>query len=230
LARLQILALWIDRSPQQRQSWKENCNYLNLPNKFIKYDVDTRWNSTFYMLNDGIQARHQINRYMELETSLPPFTSSDWIQLEQVHRVLSKFNEFTLLISCKKPQISLSVPIYYELHDLLHDASDYKGEFSDLNDDIMTAINKGMKKYKKYYNFIDKTDTYYLALMLDPWFKLDLILKELEADENLGILIIDAIREKLHMKYQQIYIDSLIVSLSQQYILETNNDLETRVL
>jgi hypothetical protein len=113
---------------------------------------------------------------------------------------------------------------------LLHNASDHKGEFSDLNDDIMTAVNKGMKKYKKYYNFMDKTDTYYLALMLDPRFKSDLILKELEADKNSGILIIDAIYKKLHIKYQQIHISSPAVSLSQQYTPETNNDLETQVL
>ncbi|KAK9349959.1 hypothetical protein V1523DRAFT_128329 [Lipomyces doorenjongii] len=51
LAKLRIFALWIDRSPQRRQKWKEICDFLNLPNKFIQYDVDTRWISTFRMLN-----------------------------------------------------------------------------------------------------------------------------------------------------------------------------------
>ncbi|KAK9371700.1 uncharacterized protein V1513DRAFT_428282, partial [Lipomyces chichibuensis] len=43
-----------------------------------------------------------------------------------IHTVLSKFNEFTLFVSEKRPQISLTVAIYYELHDLLKDASERK--------------------------------------------------------------------------------------------------------
>jgi hypothetical protein len=232
LAKLRILALWIDRSPQRRQKWKEICNFINLPNKFIEYDVDTRWNSTFRMLSDGLCARRQIDRFLELQTDLPPFSSNDWVQLEQIHKVLSKFNEFTLLISSKKPQISLSVPIYYELHDLLHDASERKGEFSDLDDNIVSAVNEGMKKYEKYYTFMDDTDTYYIALILDPRFKKDLILKELEADENSGTLIIDAIREKLHLKYPQIPTNSpTAFNTGKRCSPESNNsDLESRVL
>ncbi|KAK9489030.1 hypothetical protein V1508DRAFT_123835 [Lipomyces doorenjongii] len=70
LAKLRIFGLWIDRSPQRRQKWKEICDFLNLPNKFIQYDVDTRWISTFHMLNDGLQAKRQINKFLELQTDL----------------------------------------------------------------------------------------------------------------------------------------------------------------
>jgi hypothetical protein len=63
------------------------------------------------------------------------------------------------------------------------------------------CCHKCMKKYKKYYNFMNEVDIYYLALILDPRFKSDLISKELEADENSGILIINTIYEKLHLKY-----------------------------
>jgi hypothetical protein len=57
LAKLRVLALWIQRSPQRRQSWNDTCNRMNLSNKFIEYDVDTRWNSTFRMLGDALKAR-----------------------------------------------------------------------------------------------------------------------------------------------------------------------------
>jgi hypothetical protein len=51
-----------------------------------------------------------------------------------------------LLILSKKLQISLLVPIYYEHYDLLYDAFGHKGEFSNLNNNIITAVNKGIKK------------------------------------------------------------------------------------
>jgi hypothetical protein len=66
MARLRILALWIDRTPQQKQKWNEVCKINNLSDKYIKYNVDTRWNSTFCMLNDGLSARQQIDKFLEL--------------------------------------------------------------------------------------------------------------------------------------------------------------------
>ncbi|KAK9366127.1 ribonuclease H-like domain-containing protein [Lipomyces kononenkoae] len=208
LAKLRIFALWINRSPQRRQKWKEICNFLNLPNKFIQYDVETRWNSTFRMLNDGLQAKSQINKFLELQTDIPPFSSDDWLWLEQVQMVLAKFDEFTLLISAKKPQISLSLAIYYELHDLLYDASERKGEFSNLGYDIVSAVNQGMAKYRKYYSFMDETDTHYMALILDPRVKQNLILKELQAHQNSGAGIIKTMRQNLHLMYDSIDEDS----------------------
>ena len=59
----------------------------------------------------------------------------------------------------------------------------------------------GLKKYKKYYTFIDESDTYYTALILDPRVKGDLILKELD-DIEAGNLILKAIRDNLHQNYQ----------------------------
>lgn len=86
------------------------------------------------------------------------------------------------------------MPIYYELHDLLHEAS------SGLDHDIASAMKEGMKKYKKYYTFMDESDAYYTALVLDPRVKGDLILSELE-DKEAGDMILTAIRENLHQKY-----------------------------
>ena len=46
---LQILVLWIVKSPQQIQEW-DNCENTS---KAINYDVDTHWNSTECMIADA---------------------------------------------------------------------------------------------------------------------------------------------------------------------------------
>ncbi|KAK9481732.1 hypothetical protein V1527DRAFT_455730 [Lipomyces starkeyi] len=170
---------------------RESRNFLGLPAKFIEYDVDTRWNSSFRMLDEGLRASCQIDKFLELQRDLPlpPFTDNDWSRLKQIHTILSKFNELTLLVSSRKPQISLTVPIYYELHDLLHDVSERRGTFSTIDMDIALAVQDEMRKYEKYYSFMDESDTFYIALLLDPRVKGDLIRQELSEDQESGRLI-----------------------------------------
>ena len=62
LSRLRIMALWISRTPQRRQQWKLVCQSNGLKDKFIEYDVETRWNSTYRMLRDILQAKTQIKK------------------------------------------------------------------------------------------------------------------------------------------------------------------------
>ena len=54
---------------------------------------------------------------------MPQFTDQDWGFLGQIAKVLRRFHEHILYISQSAPQISYAVPIYYDLHDLMHDAA-----------------------------------------------------------------------------------------------------------
>jgi hypothetical protein len=120
------------------------------------------------MVDDGLNSRQQVEKFLNLQEELPPFTLKHWSQLEQIHTVLHKFNELTLFISERNPQISLAVPIYYELLELLNDVKEGNGDFAKLDGDMIAAVKEGMKKYKKYYPIMDDCDTYYTALVLDP--------------------------------------------------------------
>jgi hypothetical protein len=106
-----------------------------------------------------------------------------------------------LFVSEKQPQISLAIPVYYELHDLLHDAAERKEDFADLDQDISKAVKEGIKKYMKYYTFMDNSDIYYTALILDPRVKGDLLLHELEEDS--GEIILQALRENINSQYPE---------------------------
>jgi hypothetical protein len=63
-------------------------------------------------------------------------------------------------------------------------------------------MKDGLKKYKKYYTFVDECDTYYTALILDPRVKEDLILGELD-DKEAGSLIIEEIRSNIQQRYSK---------------------------
>jgi hypothetical protein len=233
LAKLRILALWIHRSPQRRQKWKDICKIENLPDKYIEYDVDTRWNSTYRMLDSGLTAQRQIDKFLTFQSELPPFSTADWTRLAQIRKILSKFNDFTLFVSEKKPHISLTVPIYYALHDLLDNASERKGDFVDLDQDIALAVEEGIKKYDKYYTLMDASDVYYTALTLDPRVKGEVIVRELQGDNDSGNLVLEEIRCSLHQKYPLIDPDLSGAVTTTQYSPESNSqycDMESQML
>ncbi|KAJ6000878.1 hypothetical protein N7481_001287 [Penicillium waksmanii] len=85
--------------------------------------------------------------------------------------------------------LGLAALIYYGLYKLLNNIR--KGN---------TAVKERIKKYEKYYSIIDDYDTYYNALVLDPWVKGKTILRELQ-DNNTGAMILETIRTNLHQVY-----------------------------
>ena len=121
----------------------------------------------------------QLEKFIYYEASFISFSPEDWIRISHIHNVPRKFSELTLFLSEKRPQISLVLPIYYKLHDLLHDVAERKDNFADLAEDIAGAIAGSIKKYMKYYTFMNASDLYYTALVLDPRVKGALLLNEL---------------------------------------------------
>ncbi|CAI7662098.1 unnamed protein product [Penicillium palitans] len=166
------------------------------------------------MLQDAVNAKPQIKKWIEHQTYFPPFTVEDWDRLQQIEGFLARFEEFTLTVSKREPQIILAIPIYYELHDLLHDAASREGKFSTLHPEI-----------SKYYNLMDGQDAYYVALVLDPRFKTLLL------DRGLGKVrapsVVTHIKELLHEQYPLIS-DSSTKPPTEQPTAE--NSIEARVL
>ena len=226
LARVRIMALWILRTPQRRQQWKATCQANGLSDKFIEYDVETRWNSTYRMVQGALQAKTQIRKWIEHQNQFPPFSADDWLQLQQLEMILSKFDEFTQLVSRRQSQISLAIPIYYELNDMLEDAASAQGDFSGLSSDITSAISAGMKKYNKYYELMDAQDAYYIALILDPRFKTLLLDKELGPVTTPKV--VRSIKDTLHEQYPSK--PSPEQSVSKLHQDNKRQSLEARVL
>ncbi|KAJ6001201.1 hypothetical protein N7481_001610 [Penicillium waksmanii] len=121
----------------------------------------------------------------------------------------------------------MAIPIYYELHDLLNQEAQKKGVFADLDNDIVDAIHHGLIKYQKYYTFMDNTDAYYTALILDPRVKGDILLHQL-SDNEAGQMIINAIRENIHEQYRHELVDTQTSSTNA--VLLDNHHILYKVL
>lgn len=133
LGRLSIFAVWVARSNQRRERWRMACRVRGLSEKFIEQDVVTRWNSTFRMIDDAIRSREQVDNFLHIERDLPAFTDADWDFLGQVALVLGRFERLTSFLSRRRPQMSLVVAVYYQLHDIFNNAVNRKGSFRELH-------------------------------------------------------------------------------------------------
>ena len=82
-------------------------------------------------------------------------------------------------------------------------------------------------------SFMDESDTYYTALILNPQVKGNLILTELREDSNSGSLILETIQHNLYQQYPLTVAESgLLISAQQSSAVDTidNSDVESRML
>ena len=88
LTRLRMITLWISRTSQRRQEWKIICQTHGLNDRFIRMDVETRWNSTYRMLTDALNAKPQIKKWLDHHPEFPRFSSHEWQQLHRLASIL----------------------------------------------------------------------------------------------------------------------------------------------
>jgi hypothetical protein len=106
----------------------------------------------------------------------------------------------------------------------LHDAADCKEDFQDLDKDIVSAVSKGIKKYMKYYTFMDASDIYYTALVLGARSSCEggSLLYEIE-DKETGGKILEALRDNLQCKYPEIIEPLATIQPQDQHVLLLRN-------
>ncbi len=198
-AKIRSLAVYVKRSPQRMDEWRECCMRCRLSERFIRYDVATRWNSTFRMLKDAVELKVVVNYFVKRSgIDCLMMTDDDWQLLDHVICVLEVFDAFTIMLSQSKPLLSLSLPIYYAMTDVLLDMSERKNEYDSLPTNV-AAVKQAAKHWSVYYRKADANDIYFITAALDPRYKARWLVDHLEQDDARDILIY--VRNKLKEMY-----------------------------
>ncbi|KAL0491201.1 hypothetical protein AKO1_002311 [Acrasis kona] len=137
------------------------------------------------MINVAVEYQQQCNSFIEnfpgqlygLELS-----GAEWGHLKNVCTVLKHFNDVTKQVSNKSPQLSFTLPLYYEMSDFLNNIQDRVPPYQDMDDIIVAAVAEGLVHFNKYYTMVDGNDTYFIACILDPRFKTTFLYNHLEHD------------------------------------------------
>lgn len=74
IVKLRTLVRKIRKSVQLRQKLKKLCDVYQMKYLVPKIDVNTRWNSTFYMIQRGQYLAVPLKNLCSIEKTLKPFT------------------------------------------------------------------------------------------------------------------------------------------------------------
>lgn len=171
LMKIRAIPLYVKQSLQRKNQWLQLIP-KDSRKKFIQFDVETRGNSTYNMLDDAFIFQSEITQFV-INYNLTDFiiTPSEWAKLACIKEVLGKFEQLTRYESKRAPQIISFLGVYYELYDILNDIIEKQHNFHNIPDDVLDAVKKSITKYEKYYKLMDTCDLYYIAATLDPMSK-----------------------------------------------------------
>lgn len=134
---------------------------INQPAKRLQQDIQTRWNSTFYMVQSLIEQKRARGIFVS-EYGLPDtLTPHQWILLEKVLSVLGPFEELTQKVSSSDAMAADVIPAVTVLHRFLTRETDEDHGIKAMKGTLAAAV-------RKQFTDVEENLLYSIATLLDP--------------------------------------------------------------
>ncbi|XP_060210588.1 zinc finger BED domain-containing protein RICESLEEPER 2-like [Lycium barbarum] len=180
ISRVRRAVKYVKSSPARSASFKSYVEKVKLDTHgLLSLDVETRWNSTYLMLNTAVQFEKAFSRMyiddhkyfnycLELSGTAVHPSSEDWKNVKVFLKFLEIFYKTTLKFSS-----TLHVTSNCFFHDLFNLQSIIV-RYSNCSDSILTDMARKMKlKFDKYWgDFEDMNMLLFVAIVLDPRYKI----------------------------------------------------------
>ena len=89
-------------------------------------------------------------------------------ELANIRTLLKPFKEFTQFVSKESPTLQITARIYASLRTTLTLIKRKEGLFKNFNYNLVHVVNKGLKKFNKYFKLIKSNNIYFITTVLDP--------------------------------------------------------------
>lgn len=161
----------LNHSSSARAKLERIQEEINLPKHRLVQDVQTRWNSTFYLIERLCEQKMAVNLLAaETETdSVRSLTQNQWQLAESLLRVLKPFEEITREFSSVHSIISDVIPTLSALKKYISQCGVYG--LGTLKDTLLSNLNtRFFTTENKFLSVLDNPH-FYLATFLDPRYK-----------------------------------------------------------
>jgi hypothetical protein len=170
LGRLHNIVVWVQRTPQRMQNFKNDSN-----GKSLKRDNSTRWNSWLEMLDWCLkpELRLAIEKVSFSERDLydDRLSDHDWTTLTRLRDFLRPFKDTTIATQGHAATLEHILP---SMDFLLQHFEDNKVLAMNSQDNVMVScIETGWAKLNHYYALTDRSPVYIAAIVLNPKWKFD---------------------------------------------------------
>lgn len=135
----------------------------DLPEHKLLQDVETRWNSTYIMLERLVEQRKAVNLFSVEHGGIHTLSTAEWELAEQLVKVLQPFYQATVEISSDDACVSVVVPLIAMLRGKMQSTSDDRGLLQ-MKAALRDAINRR-------FAYISTAPHILAATLLDPRFK-----------------------------------------------------------
>ncbi|KAJ1688149.1 hypothetical protein LUZ63_019539 [Rhynchospora breviuscula] len=160
---------WIKHSQGRIEKFKLACSQINVPYKKPQWDVPTRWNSTYLMLELALELKPAIMRHASLDKKFSKALSdSQWGILKELVKHLKVFYEATLKLSgTKYPTLNLFFSEFCEVYLTIKRMASNEYPF---------IVNMGTQMHAKFNKYWSMGNSLLaIACVLDPRCKLDVV-------------------------------------------------------
>ncbi|KAL1757549.1 ribonuclease H-like domain-containing protein, partial [Schizophyllum commune] len=158
------------REGNMNREWvDEEGNFLEMPVLALLRDVDTRWSSTFLMIN-RLLVLYNVTKLLasdKYKTTLGPLALSpkQLEALDDIRKFLGALHAAQQLLSSQQtPTLCHVLPVYSKLVKTL-------AEVKDICPKISHGIQKSIDKLNEYMAKAKDNRTYALAMIINPFFK-----------------------------------------------------------
>lgn len=175
-----------------KEKLQEMQKLLKKPEHKLVQEVETRWNSTFYMLSRLLEQKDCVVASLSaLGSNIEIPRSHDWTVLSGVLEVLQPFEIITKELSTDlRTSISKIIPINRQLHHILNTF-----QHSETLMDVTKQLAKNMlEQLDRKFGLVEQNKYIAFATILDPRFKKLAFMSEDKAEEIVQHLISEGVR------------------------------------
>jgi hypothetical protein len=126
-------------------------------------DVETRWNSTYIMLERLVEQRKSVNLFSVENGGFDTLLPEEWELAERVVKILQPYYEATLDISADNACVSIAIPLIALLEGNMQSTDEDRGLLQ-----MKAALRDALKRR---FIYLKRTPYIAAATLLDPRFK-----------------------------------------------------------